>query len=98
MSALLNPPYRPTAEMQAGLYYARRRNRARQALQNLPLWSADLSVADGAYYQYGGNAYQALGAGTTGSTAPIVDRGQQSDGAVNWVYVDPQVLIGRVLP
>jgi hypothetical protein len=94
MSSFRNPLGKMTAATQAGLYYARRRRRARAAVQALTPWSASLSVTDGQYFQSEGNAYRALGTGTTGSTAPA-GYGQASDGTINWQFVDPQTF-GRL--
>lgn len=83
--------FRATRAQQAGMYYARRNRLARSVVQNLTVWSAGLSVTAGQYVQHAGNAYKALGTGTTGATPPTLARGEQSDGTITWVYVDPQI-------
>lgn len=81
------------SRLQAGLYYARRNRLNRSIVAGLAAWSNGLSITTaGTYVQYGGNVYKALGTGTTGSTPPTQDSGDQSDGTVNWQYVDPQTL------
>ncbi len=92
MGTLLNPNYATTRPQQAGMYYARKRRRARRIIQSLTPWSAGLSVTQGHYVSYLDNAYQALSSGTTGSTPPTNYSGRQSDGTITWQYVDPASL------
>lgn len=81
---------------QAALYYARRRRLSRLVLGNLTPWSTGLAVTKGQYVQNAGNGYQALGTGTTGATAPVQARGQQSDGTITWQYIDTAMFADMV--
>ena len=84
---LLNPTFRITRAMQAGLYYARRSNRARAAVQALTAWASGQTITAGTQRQSFGLAYQATTSGTTGATAPTGTSGNISDGGVTWQYL-----------
>lgn len=88
---LSNPTSRITGAMQAGMYYARRKNRARAAVQALTPWAEGQSITAGDQRQSLGSAFIALTSGTTGATPPS-GNGNISDGAVTWQFVFAQSL------
>jgi hypothetical protein len=97
MSTMQNPPFRTTAQMQAGMFWARRNTRARAAVQALTPWSSGLTITAGEYVQSFGSAYIAITSGTTGSTAPSGTTGNINDGGITWQFVVAQSL-PNVLP
>jgi hypothetical protein len=52
------------------------------------LWEPGKSITSGALRQYDGNLYQASSTATTGGRPPIHTEGTESDGGVNWVFLN----------
>lgn len=51
-------------------------------------WEPGKSVSSGDLRQYDGNLYQASSTGTTGGRPPIHTDGTESDGGVNWLFIN----------
>lgn len=51
-------------------------------------WAPGESVTSGDYRQYEGHLYRSTTTGTTGSRPPIHTEGSESDGDVNWTYIN----------
>lgn len=52
------------------------------------LWEPGKSISSGALRQYDGNLYQATSTGTTAGRPPIHREGTESDGGVNWLFLN----------
>jgi hypothetical protein len=52
------------------------------------LWEPGKSITSGNLRQYDGNLYEATSTGTTGGRPPIHTEGTESDGAVNWAFLN----------
>lgn len=50
-------------------------------------WAASTTYLANAYSSYNGNIYQTTAGGVSGSTAPTVTSGSESDGGVSWTYI-----------
>ncbi len=52
------------------------------------LWRTSIAITSGDYRYFGSNLYKASTTGTTGADAPVHSEGTQSDGAVDWDFVN----------
>lgn len=51
-------------------------------------WRTNIAITSGAYRYFGTNLYKASSTATTGADAPVHSEGTESDGAVDWDFVN----------
>ena len=78
----MNKPYNITLGAAASTKIAAERN-----LKSAAAWVTGTAEAQGVIRKNAGHYYMAIGAGTTGATAPVHMAGIVSDGTVSWLYV-----------
>ena len=52
------------------------------------LWRTSIAITSGDYRYFGNNLYKASSTATTGADAPVHSEGTESDGAVDWDFVN----------